>query len=124
MSKNSILLRRKSESTSSETFIEETLHNSPVLAISPTQQEAKDHLLPQNGDDNDSGISESNSEESKLASEDAHSNNLNQHEVGLCRTFFQIFFPFLIAGGGMMLAGMLLDYVQVRFHFHKIKSAF
>ena len=31
-----------------------------------------------------------------------------------CRIGIQVFFPFLIAGFGMVSAGMLLDYVQVR----------
>lgn len=72
-----------------------------------------------NGDsDDDSGISDqSNSEVSTLVqtvSNHPSSPTKNVDENGsLCRNFVQIFFPFIIAGAGMMLAGILLDFVQV-----------
>ena len=73
----------------------------------------------------DSGISESRSEDSDgediVLIEKACSASMAEEEKqpttrkseGLLALGFQIFFPFLIAGCGMMLAGMLLDAVQV-----------
>ena len=94
--------------------------NSPPHEIplpqSPLDQDSKDgtHIvLLEELPDEDSGISESASEDSALIIETVKTPNGSHKKEKLLSIFVQIFIPFLIAGGGMMLAGMLLDHVQV-----------
>lgn len=119
-----VAVRRRNESISSEspTNVLEDLSTLPITERSPPPpQTAAIHngkikhvvLIETSPQDEDSGISESASEELTLVSEDHKEDVAIKDKDGLCRRFFQIFFPFLIAGAGMMLAGMLLDYVQV-----------
>ncbi len=65
-------------------------------------------------DEDDSGISESASEESNIITELPSGETIPEKKESLLSIVIQIFFPYLIAGFGMMLAGFLLDYVQVR----------
>ena len=65
------------------------------------------------GHEDDSGISESASEESSLMTETPKGGDKEAKE-GWASVVLQIFVPYLIAGVGMMLAGMLLDHVQVK----------
>ena len=125
-----VAVRRRNESISSEspTNVLETpltlpvTETSPPPAPSPPPTTASYNgkikqvvLIETSPQDEDSGISESASEELTLVLE-GHKDVTIKDKDGLCRRFLQIFFPFLIAGAGMMLAGMLLDYVQVRLH--------
>ena len=127
-----VAVRRRNESISSEspTNVLETLLTLPVTETSPppppppTPPTTASYngkikhvvLIETSPQDEDSGISESASEELTLVSEGHKEEVSIKDKDGLCRRFFQIFFPFLIAGAGMMLAGMLLDYVQVCLH--------
>ena len=125
-----VAVRRRNESISSEspTNVLEDPSTLPITERSPPPLSPPPTTTIHNGkikhvvlietspQDEDSGISESASEESILVSEDHKEDVTIKDKDGLCRRFFQIFFPFLIAGAGMMLAGMLLDYVQVCLH--------
>lgn len=62
----------------------------------------------------DSGISDSAIEEIALIDNESEEQPVIEHE-GVLTLIFQVFIPFLIAGFGMMLAGMLLDHVQVTY---------
>ena len=74
-------------------------------------------------DEDDSGISESASEESNIISELPNGEkNVPQKKESLLSIVLQIFFPYLVAGFGMMFAGFLLDYVQVRMHVYSVKT--
>ena len=67
--------------------------------------------------EDDSGISESSCEGSTLVATATSAGTEQAEEAerkeSLMTVALQVFFPFLIAGFGTMLAGMLLDYVQV-----------
>lgn len=114
------VVRRRNESTS------EVLEGEDIgseLDLCTSNNLCVNELIPNNNDDNDedSGISDHSASENstlvieqQLHSHDSDSvTKTDDHSSGLCSNFVQIFFPFLIAGGGMMLAGILLDYVQV-----------
>ena len=63
--------------------------------------------------DDDSGISDSAAiEETALIDTETHVEPVTERE-GVVALILQVFIPFLIAGFGMMMAGMLLDHVQV-----------
>lgn len=60
-------------------------------------------------------VSEVDSGVSELADEDAQSFTSPRREK-LCSVLVQVAIPFIIAGFGMMAAGLLLDTVQVHTH--------
>lgn len=76
----------------------------------------------QDRDDGDSGISETTAVEERLLPhfEGADTTRERVPEYGsakketILETLIQVFIPFMIAGFGMMAAGLLLDTVQVR----------
>jgi solute carrier family 41 len=95
------VIRRKTESTSSD-----------IVHIPEENEGTSSNKSNENSpDDEDSGISEIAGEETVLILEHGANDDI-KCQISLCYTFLQIFFPFLIAGAGMMLAGILLDYVQ------------
>ncbi|XP_003384010.3 PREDICTED: solute carrier family 41 member 1-like isoform X2 [Amphimedon queenslandica] len=100
--KEEVTVRRRSDSINSEVPVEGG-------STSSSEQNANDS-------EDDSGISDqSNPEISTLVIINDHSGTHTKYadeNPGLFKNFIQIFFPFLIAGAGMMLAGILLDYVQ------------
>ena len=79
-------------------------------------------VLEEKATEDDSGISESSCESSALVATATYAesgpSDLPESDDGgkkerLLMVGLQVFFPFLIAGFGTMMAGMLLDYVQV-----------
>ncbi len=98
-----------------ETTVLKCDQNVPLLSeeLSTTTSGTMKHVLVIR-DDIDSGISESASEESSILKELPNgSDQSSVKKESLISVIVQIFFPYLIAGFGMMLAGFLLDYVQV-----------
>lgn len=63
-------------------------------------------------EDDDSGISETASEELGVLTEPPRV-SVSEQKEGFLSVIVQIFIPYIIAGFGMMSAGFLLDYVQV-----------
>lgn len=104
--KEEVTVRRRNDSINSEAPVE----GGSISSSTTSDQNANDS-------EDDSGISDqSNSEISTLVIINDPSGTHTKYaeeNPGLFRNFIQIFFPFLIAGAGMMLAGILLDYVQV-----------
>ena len=84
-------------------------------AVILTEPRATDKL---DRDDGDSGISETAVEE-RLLPRGAQENGKSMSDYGngkkesVLETLIQVFIPFMIAGFGMMAAGLLLDEVQV-----------
>ena len=108
------------ESDDETTIINVIDQNVPLLnqeeqnQLSPKGSESKKKHVLVVRDDNDSGISESASEESNMLTElPERMVQPEKKKESLIGIILQIFFPYLIAGFGMMLAGFLLDYVQV-----------
>ncbi len=98
-----------------ETTVLKCDQNVPLLSeeLPTTTSGTMKHVLVIR-DDIDSGISESASEESSILKELPNgSDQPSVKKESLISVIVQIFFPYLIAGFGMMLAGFLLDYVQV-----------
>ena len=88
-------------------------------AIIVTEPRARD-VREAEGDEGDSGISETPVEEHLLPQEgggggggDDRTVYSNGKRETILETLIQIFIPFMIAGFGMMAAGLLLDEVQV-----------
>lgn len=91
-------------------------------AVIMTEPRARD-LREAEGDEGDSGISETPVEEHLLPQEgggggegrggDDRTVYSNGKRETILETLIQIFIPFMIAGFGMMAAGLLLDEVQV-----------
>ena len=103
--KDEVTVRRRNDSLNSELQVEGGSSSSSTTS----EQTANDS-------DDDSGISDQSNLEISTLVIIEHSGTHTKYadeNPGLFRNFIQIFFPFLIAGAGMMLAGVLLDYVQV-----------
>ena len=90
----------------------------PVIVTEPRATEKQ-----QDRDGGDSGISETTAVEERLlptggseARETAPEYGHTTKKETVLETLIQIFIPFMIAGFGMMAAGLLLDKVQVNFY--------
>ena len=88
---------------------------------SSSEVERVKHLVLVEVED-DSGISDSAAvEEIALIHPETRAHPVTERE-GAVALILQVFVPFLIAGFGMMLAGMLLDHVQVTLSTRSIRS--
>ena len=83
----------------------------------------------QDRDDGDSGISETTAVEERLlptrepeARERAPEYGHTPNKETVLETLIQVFIPFMIAGFGMMAAGLLLDKVQVNFYLWNLEN--
>lgn len=107
--------------------LELSCSSSPASSLPESRQRSRPQglshvVLGEKETEDDSGISESSSENSALiatatfpgsgVAEKPEAEEGGKKER-LLMVGLQVFFPFLIAGFGTMLAGMLLDYVQV-----------
>ena len=68
----------------------------------------------------DSGISEATEEHPLADSREVDQSRMEPRKETMWHIAIQVFIPFLIAGFGMMAAGLLLDKVQVIEHDHMI----